>query len=812
MLAFVTWWLLIEVLGLAALPITFRLLRNLPDRGYAFARPLGLLLTTYSLWILVTFGFLRNTWTAIVFLTLALAIVAWTWGDRADVLSFLRERRNWVRVNEVVFLVAFGAWALFRSYNPEISATEKPMEFAFLNSIVRTETFPPPDPWLSGFAISYYYFGYLMIGLLTKLSGLPTAVTFNLAIALLFAWTITGAFSLVFNLVESSRQGDAETRRRGVTETLAASPRPRVSASVLCGLLGSLLVAVVGNLEGFLEVLHVRGIGSAAFWAWLDIKELATPAIARDLWLPDRNWWWWRASRVVHDVVLGQESEVIDEFPFFSFLLGDLHPHVLALPFGLLALALALNLLKQNDQIPMTKSQIGHWDLVIDHFKPLVLPALILGALGFLNSWDFPTYTLIFIAAYALRERLWRGAFDTAWLRDVVVTGVSVVVLGLLLYLPFYIGFQTQAGGLRPVLLVKTHLAQYLVMFGLSLFAVVTFLVVQGYSWWRDPRRSFRLSPEAWVIIAIAVGLALVAAIFQWWTTVFLTTLIGASLFLLLQKLHLASAHAEMGREGVPREAGIVVHSSINPTAVTLFILLIIAVGLGLTLLTEYVYIKDTFNSRMNTVFKFYYQAWILLAIAAAYATYWVVARRSAGSPPIVRHIWAAAFGVLLLMGLVYPIGAAYTRANRFQGPATLDGMAWFRQFRPGEYAAIQWLKTNAPREAVIVEATGGSYSDAGRVSMSTGLPTLLGWGPHELQWRGNYDEPGQREPIIAQIFQNTDHQATAKLLADYDVSYVFIGEVERQKYNLAQPQVDKFKRFMDLVYDQAGVLIFRRR
>lgn len=815
MLAFITWWLLVEILGLAALPVAFRLFRNLPDRGYAFAKPLGLLLTAYSLWVLVTFGFLRHTWSAIVFLILALAVAGWGWGDRAAVLSFVRERRQWVVVNEAVFFVAFALWALFRAYNPEIAATEKPMEFAFLNSIVRTETFPPPDPWLSGFAISYYYFGYLMVALLTRLSGLPTEVTFNLAVALLFAWTVTGAFSLVFNLVESSRRGDAGTQRRGEAGSLP------VSASVLWGILGSFLVAIVGNLEGFLDVLHERGVGSAEFWAWLNIKDLTAPVAASGGWLPGRYMWWWRASRVVHDVVLGQESEVIDEFPFFSFLLGDLHPHVLALPFGLLALALALNVIRAEraDRTgTMTansgnlKAQFSNLRSLYAYLSPLLMPALILGALGFLNSWDWPTYSLIFIAAYGLRERLWRGTFDRAWLRDVATTGVGILVLGLLLYLPFYVAFQTQASGLRPVVFVKTHLAQYLVMFGLSLFAILSFLVVQFYSWWHDPRRQARLGPEAWATILMTVPVVLVSAIFQWWTAFLLAAAIGASAFLILQKLHVASTHPATAPEGVPVEAGIFVRPSTNPTVVTLFILLIVAAGLGLTLVTEFVYIKDTFNSRMNTVFKFYYQAWVLLAIAAAYATYWLVGRRSVSVPPVVRHVWGAAFALVLAMALVYPVGAAYTKANGFRGTPSLDGMAWFRQYKPAEYAAIQWLKTNAPDTATIVEATGGSYTEAGRVSMATGLPTLLGWDFHEQQWRGNYEEPGKRQPLIAQIYQSTDQQAVAKILADYNVSFVFLGDLERQKYNLAQPQVDKFKRFMDLVYDQAGVLIFRRR
>jgi YYY domain-containing protein len=245
-----------------------------------------------------------------------------------------------VIANEALFALAFVLFALFRAYNPEIMGTEKPMEFAFLNAILRSDTFPPHDPWLSGFGISYYYFGYLMMALLTRLSGVASAVAFNLGITLLFALTVTGAYGLVYNLIEG--RGNEATGQRG--KLVTSLPRYFVP------LLGPLFVAILGNLEGVLEVLHAKGLGSAGFWKWLDIKELVSNGRVTGRWFDlGSGWWWWRASRVIHDKdLLGNTIEVIDEFPFFSFMLGDMHPHVLALPFVLLALALALNVLRQR--------------------------------------------------------------------------------------------------------------------------------------------------------------------------------------------------------------------------------------------------------------------------------------------------------------------------------------------------------------------------------------------------------------------------------------------------------------------------------
>ena len=215
------WWLIVEILALAALPLTYRLFKNLPDKGYAFAKPLGILLISYVLWIGASFGFLRNSWGGIVFSILVVALGSWCFYSREDqgarIASFLRGNRRMVIANEALFALAFILFALFRAYNPEIMGTEKPMEFAFLNAILRSDTFPPHDPWLSGFGISYYYFGYLMMAMLTRLSGVASVVAFNLGITLLFALTVTGAYALVYNLIEGRVNGGTKERVNGST-------------------------------------------------------------------------------------------------------------------------------------------------------------------------------------------------------------------------------------------------------------------------------------------------------------------------------------------------------------------------------------------------------------------------------------------------------------------------------------------------------------------------------------------------------------------------------------------------------------------
>ncbi|MFH1929636.1 MAG: DUF2298 domain-containing protein, partial [Chloroflexota bacterium] len=468
MLSVFVWWLAAVAIGLVVTPMALWIFRNLPDRGYAFARPLGLIVVGYLFWIGGTSGLLHNTRVAIIFVMLLVGFLSAYLVRRkaVDLRQFWADSRRTVIVTEILFLLALSLFALFRAYNPDISGTEKPMELAFINAILRSDTFPPLDPWLSGFAISYYYFGYLMMAMLTRLTGLASDITFNLSLSLLFAMTLTGAYGLVYNMVALTERSRRKTEREG-----------RPSTPLLYGLLGSLFIAIIGNLEAIFEVLHCNGLGSDAFWQWLDIKNLIT-APASQKWYPTDMWWWWRASRVVHDRnALGQSIEVIDEFPCFSFVLGDCHPHVLALPFAFLALALALNVLAGRRESGKKRAEgvMPSWLARVLPEPPLAVLswALILGSLGFLNTWDLPTYLAVFMLAYAARHYWQDGRLSWNWLMDVLTLGLALLVLGVVLYLPFYIGFRSQAGGIGLVILAKTRLHQYLIMFGLFIWVIV---------------------------------------------------------------------------------------------------------------------------------------------------------------------------------------------------------------------------------------------------------------------------------------------------------------------------------------------------
>ncbi|MDE2801825.1 MAG: DUF2298 domain-containing protein [Chloroflexota bacterium] len=443
----VLWLLTVEALGLLAFPAAYALFPALRDRGFGFAKPLGMLMLALPVWWLgsahVPLG--PRATAVLVFAVLAVAAALLARRMWPELAVFVRREWRLLLATEAVFLAVFIVWALLRAGMPGIQHTEQPMDFAFLNASMIAATFPPGDPWLSGHGISYYYFGYLTMGLPGVLSDIPSGYVYNLALALLPAMAAMGVVSLV------------------------TSVAVRLGATLLTGfgvgLLGALMLGFLGNLEGVFELLRAWGIGAQGFWDAVGIKGLDAPAAGASLF-PSDHWWWWRSSRVIDTVVEGISLDpTIHEYPFFSWFLGDLHPHVMSIPFVLLFMAFTYVLLM--DKTPLN----GDW---WRRRWPFVLAmGLSLGALGFINAWDLPVFLAVGAGAAVLRA--YRSARDgegrpVAW--AVGVAG-SLLLLAIVPYLPYYAG--SLAGQVKGIALVTTpgtSLLHFLIVWGVFALAV----------------------------------------------------------------------------------------------------------------------------------------------------------------------------------------------------------------------------------------------------------------------------------------------------------------------------------------------------
>ena len=867
MLEFLSWYIVLVLLGWISFPLVFHLFPRLAERGYSFSRIVGLLVWAYLFWLFGSFGIAQNDLGGLLLALAGLAaLTVWALTRSTPSSSSSAPGRSspalrgsaaleWLRLNrgivlriEVLFLAAFAFLALVRAANPELTSAEKPMELMFINSTLRSEVFPPRDAWLSGYAISYYYFGYVMTAMLARLTNVPGTVAHNLMTALIFGLGAIASYGILYNLL-ALRDAPAQPagRRRGPTDQSPGSSAKRLA------LLGPFFLLIVSNIEGLLEVLYRRALLPARFWEWLDMRELTEPPTPppgplferlgywwtsqqqagaaswlssgldkwfREQFMPERYLWWWRASRVVQDYdLLKNHREVIDEFPFFSFLHADLHPHVLAIPFGLLAVAVALHLF------------LGGWRGLTNlfglrmHVSPtgLLFVALVLGGLAFLNTWDILIGLALILLAYVLarvREQGW------AWgrLADALALAFPLALAAAALYLPFYIGFASQAGGLLPNLINPTRGAHLWVMFAPLLIPLLMWL-----AWlWRS-----KALPAGWRLGRFFnFGLVLLLWIGSWALAWFIPLIepalaqgflasqalvnIGqlflvatgmrlsyiASLLTLLAVLIPASAFLLARWQAASRGRAADAGEPANERHAQHFAVLLTVLGALLVLTPEFVYLRDQFGTRLNTVFKFYYQAWMLWSLAAAFGFAMLLIR--------ARGAWAAAVQIVmsltLFAALIYPAFSLLFKTNNFASFAgyTLDDFDRVRRENPDEAAALEWLQS-AP-DGVVVEVVGDSYSGYARVSTYTGLPTVLGWPGHESQWRGGYEEQGSRRDDMDALYTTSDWLLTQSILDRYDVRYVFVGGLER--LTLAVDE-EKFRLNLLPVFSQGAVTIY---
>jgi YYY domain-containing protein len=796
MIAFLSWYILLTLLGVLTFPLGFYLFHGLADRGYTFARAFGLLVWGYVFWLFASFRLAQND---IGGLLLGLVVLgglsAWAFLNcRVEITNWFRANRRLVLTTEGLFLLAFGFMAFVRAANPEIVGTEKPMELMLINGIMNSPTFPPRDLWLSGYSISYYYFGYVMASMLALFTGVPATVAFNLMLSLIFGLSAIGAYGILYNLLANYRLPSTNE-----TQPVSSLQSPFVP------LLAPLFLLIISNLEGFLEILHVRGFlwkEGSNFWTWLDIPELRDVPTQPSAWVPGRFWWWWRASRVIQDYELnGAFREVIDEFPFFSYLLGDLHPHVLTMPFNLLAIAVALNIFFGGWR--------GRMDLFFGELRinktGFFTIALVLGGLAFLNTWDILIAGALIIFSYGLaqvREAGW------SWERlvDILLLGFPAVITAFLMYLPFYLGFDSQLGGVIPNFMFPTRGAQLWVMWGTLFLPLFAWLI---YLWRNGAPANWRTS----LFTSLGIVLLLLAAMF-------VIGLLGLQLRPDQVQPILASQGRTVAQFIADSMARRLVHIGGLLTLLALFIpalaflfrsernssgfvFLMIALGTLLIIGPEFLYLRDNFGYRINTIFKFYYQAWIVLSLAAAYGVIQLF-RNLRGAASMVLSVL---FVLVLIVGLTYPILSILNKTNDFQPPAgfTLDDFDRVQRENPDEAAAIKWLQS-AP-DGIVAEAQtiNGSYTGYGRISIYSGLPTILGWPGHEGQWRDQALQ-GSRLQDIETLYTTNDWLTTQEIIDRYDIRYIFVGNLERSTYHVNE---EKFNRFLRLVFQQGNVTVY---
>ena len=714
-----TWWLVLEIIGFLALPISFYLCRNLKDHGYSVSKPLGLLLTTYISWIISVFT--GYSYFSVLFAFALTGIISLLFFFIDMKKKHISLDKKYIFKFEILFLTAFIIFAIIRAYSPEIYWTggEKFMDMTFINSMLRTTEFPPPDPWMSGTVTYYYYFGYLIVANLINISGVFPSIAFNLATASFFALSFTTAFGIGFNLTEKIKYG----------------------------IITAFFVTIAGNLIGFFQLINIL------------IKENYNGILSFS---------YWTSSRVIPDT--------INEFPFFSFLQGDVHAHMISITFQLLVIILLLNIMRSNDL-----------DLI-----HILITGLAIGFLYPLNTWDYPVYlvlgiiitvTTIFLPNHPERKK--------NFLKP-IISIAAMAVASYLLYLPYHLSYKID----KSVLLVpsgRTSLIFYLAVFGCFLFMIYTFL-------FRNIRND--AGNHTANIRKYSLVLLLIAA---------LITIFEIKLFIFDNVEKPKINEFELLLLLLPLLALLVLSILKEKNRNNVFILILMIAGVFISIFCEFFYILDALGSgnpsfiRLNTVFKFYLQNWILWGISTGYVVFLLRDKIN------TKKVWGITAVILILMVSIYPVFATFGKSSGFAGVPDLDGETYVKKEHPQDYQAILWFR-NLTGQPVVLQAPGELYQWNSAVTTFTGLPTVIGWAGHEINWRfPKRSEIDMRWSDVGRIYTSGDIREVEELLKKYNVAYVYFGEAEAKRFS-HQLLFDEYPEKFHKVFEYGDVAVYEVR
>lgn len=805
--AVIVWVVLLVVLQAVSWPLVRRMFSRLPDRGWGFARPISIMLGGLIVWYPASFGIIPFTPVWSIVAMALLAAVCWLVVRRVQVSPGERHwRNNPIAVTgEWVFWLVFLFFLLLRAINPDswhmFWGGEKPMEFAHLNAILRSESFPPVDPWYAGGVLNYYYFGTFLVANLVQITGIPAEIAFNLATPLFPAMLAAGAFSLC-----------ATFAKRLTASNFGA---------VLAGLSGVFFVQFAGNF-----------IVAARLWdRAINKVSSANPFV----------YWVWEPSRAIPDP---SQQVNITEFPYFGALYADLHPHVMAMPYTLVVIALAWQIAASWRTVPLMfvrkrLSALNQLEVLV----PFAMIGIVIGVIWMTNAWDMPIsiiiatlgLTMITIRVPSLLERF-----------TIIVGGTAVIgIIAVVTALPFNRRFETLFGDLgvttdtTPLLALESHLGAQI------LICTLGAIVLLGYV--------RRQSVENATLLYSLGGTVIVGLLLQW-----ITSSPGGTLYRLaeilvvlglvgiwtniawqsanepndfdipvswLQSFAVAAMTASVVLVMFDRDA-LALYLGIGLSAAIVWVGLerqsarfIAALIAGATLLgaaLELVYLVDDLDGsrwyRMNTIFKFYNQIWNLLGISCGVIVGIVIWRLLVWEEPVnrlaprpaasrtdnraVKLTAAISLPLMALLGTYMLVATPVRLDQRFGdgGDVTLNAYSWMEygevpmsNAAPLQFAddleAINWINEHIPGTPTIVEAAFGTYRCNGsRYSINTGLPAVIGWVRHERQQRLAPDLDA-REAAVRDFYTNGDTDTAAKqaFLDTYNVDYVVVGQMERQ-------------------------------
>lgn len=684
---FLTWWEMLFLLGLVFMPVTSRMFRGFDDNGWMFSKVLAVAVCGYVQWLLTCLKITPFTGITCVILTVICCLGSLLYGIKCKNRlpdSLPRKQAALVYQEELLYFLVFLFWTYLAGFHPAAHGTEKYMDFGFMQAMMRSTTLPAQDMWYAGKPFNYYYGGQYLAVFLTKLTGTNVEVTYNLMRTMVAAF----AFLLPFSLVRQMLKDKLRTGREW--------------SFCLGGILAGMAVSMSGNLHYIIYGIILR---------LLKIKT--------DYWFPSSTRYIGFDSAVTGD-------ETIHEFPSYSFVLGDLHAHVINVFLVLTVLGILYSWMKTNSGKSWRQREIG-------------LLGLLLGMFLFSNTWDFMIYYVVICGTllFGNLKRYSSGSFISQALKWSVIQWVELLAAAFLASLPFHLTFENVM--VQGIGIVKIHTAfyQFCVLWAFPLLVCVPFVIGILKSIGTFPEKkfwSFFYSikyPDLYglVLVLCAIGLIFIPK------------------FVYVRDIYEKTA----------------------PRANTMF------------KLTYQAYIM--FGIMMAYILVFFTVNRIKRCNGADST---VMCKGLLRCPRLQSLTGIIAILVLIstcgyLENAITHWFTGFPKRNAYQ---TLNATNYLETAISDDAAAIRWLNDNVEGQPIILEASGDSYQDYdNRVSAMTGLPTVLGWYVHEWLWRNDLEEENQRKEDVQTIYTSSNADQIKSLIEKYKISYLFIGSCEYEKY-----------------------------
>ncbi len=804
-LGVVVWYFFILLLGWMVYPTVRIVFSGLKDRGYGLSKIIGMLLLALFVWWLGSLGLsvskllIGIVLGAIFVVNLILFVLQYD-----SIKDEIHEKKRLFLLEEFVALFFFIYFLLIRLGNPDLwhpwKGGEKPMDFSYFNAVIKSTTFPPYDPWFAGGYINYYYYGFVIAGMPVKFLGIVPSIAYNFILPTFFSFTAAGAFCAGWNLVSSWLDGRVLEGRQQKRDNTSRRWFSRNKLPIIAGLLAIVLVLILGNLgtvrmiwQGFQRITTGGApIDDVSFiQRWVLTFQGIGKFIKGENFLYAPGDYYWIPSRTI-------PGDAITEFPYFTFLYGDPHAHMFALPITLLAIAWAVSMFLKRWSWSSEGKLKGWLCFIITFF----IGGMIIGALRPTNTWDLYTYLPMGIVAvgYSVIKHGKDTQSQFIWIsprfRHFIIVAGSILLLitfALGLYYPFSHWFAQGYNQIEFWKYDRTPFWSYITHWGLFLFIIISWLIWELRNWMASTPASVlkKIKPYQ-EIVWLGVILFIILIVVMLILGVRIAWLVIPCIFL----------------------SGILTLWSDFPDAKRA-VAFLVTLGLTLTLMVELFAVKGDIG-RMNMVFKIYLQAWIILGISAASSLAFLLptifSSKSTGS----KTAWQSSLIILFASAAFFTLTATIDKIrDRFtpQAPHVLDGMAFMPYSTYFEnnttlsldedYRAILWMQQNVQGSPVIVEGNVTEYRWGTRYTIYTGLPGVVGWNWHQRQQRGvvSAEDVQKRVDEVGVFYNSVDKDLVKRFLTKYNVKYIVVGQMERAIYS---PEgILKFSSFDGILWRQ---------